>query len=248
MKHHLYQGSDAFAWHARRWPQFAECGQPADKHIILPVYSIADWAMGRPLDSEEVVGSHFLDAALTELAEQFDCLVLPPFRFTPAQSIGTQFAVDIEQAHQALMETITSAAVPGFRRFILFNTSPFLEEWIDVAARDLRVNADYQMFCINLSGVGLDFHPTRGGERSALQAVLTELLGTQAETELALTPEQLDPIPAAAVKTNPALVAADSPSVKALMDLVTTRMVQLFSEISQHGPLIETVPDAKESE
>ena len=246
MKHTLYEGNDDFAWHARRWPQFDEYESPEQTLVILPVYSIADWCMGRPLDSEEVVGSAVLDQALEATRGDLTALVLPPIRFTPRQSIGTQFHLDIELAHQMLIETIRSAAVPGFKRFVLFNTSPFLEEWIDVAARDLRVVHDLQMFCMNLSGVGLDFDPNRGGDRSGLDSVLTDLLGEPAETFDPLAGAALDPIPGSVVKTNDPLTAHPE-GAAALLDVVVDSAARLLREINTHAPLKDEVLNKEET-
>jgi creatinine amidohydrolase/Fe(II)-dependent formamide hydrolase-like protein len=247
MKHYLYQGNDDFAWHARRWPQFDEYESPEQTLIIQPVYSISDWCMGRPLDSEEVVGSAVLDKALDSTREDLKALVLPPIRYSPRQSSGSMFHLDIEAAHQVLIETIRSAAVPGFKRFVLFNTSPFLEEWIDVAARDLRVVHDLQMFCMNLSGVGLDFHPTRGGDRSGLDSILTDLLGEAAEVFDPLTAAALDPIVGSVVKMNNPL-AAHPEGATVLFNDVVESTARLLREINTHASLKNEVLNKEETE
>jgi creatinine amidohydrolase/Fe(II)-dependent formamide hydrolase-like protein len=247
MKHTLYQGNDDFAWHARRWPQFDEYESPEETLVILPVYSIADWCMGRPLDSEEVVGAAVLDQALEATRDDLQALVLPPVRFSPRQSVGSKFHLDIEVAHQLMIETIRSAAVPGFTRFVLFNTSPFLEEWIDVAARDLRVVYDLQMFCVNLSGVGMDFHPTRGGDRSGLDSILTELLGESAEACDAPAASQLDPIPGSVVKTNDPL-SAHPEGAKVLLNTVVDSTARLLREINTHARLQDYALNKEETE
>lgn len=247
MKHSLYEGNDAFAWHARPWPQFDEYESPEETLVILPVYSIADWCMGRPLDSEEVLGSVVLDKALEATREDLTAVVLPPIRFSPRQSSGTHFHLDIEQAHQMMIETIRSAAVPGFKRFVLFNTSPFLEEWIDVAARDLRVVHDLQMFCVNLSGVGLDFHPTRGGDRSGVDSILTELLGEVAEEFDPLAGAVLDVIPGSVVKTNDPLTSHANGATM-LLDCVVESTARLLREIDTHAPLQDYALNKEETE
>jgi creatinine amidohydrolase len=247
MKHYLYQGSDDFAWHARRWPQFDEYSSPSETLVIQPIYSIGDWSMGRPLDSEEVIGSVLLDQTLEATRGDLTPLVLPPIRFSPKQSRGTMFHLDIEVAHRMMVETIRSAALPGFERFVLFNTSPFLEEWIDVAARDLRIDHDLQMFCINLSGVGLDFHPTRGGDRSGLDSILTELLGEPAGVQVSSGGFSLDSIPESVVKTNEPLQARPE-GAAALLASVVESAARLLREIDTHAPLVDAGLDKEETE
>ncbi len=245
MQHQLYNGNDEFAWHARRWPQFADDPSPEGKLVIQPVYSIADWSMGRPLDAEEVVGSAVLDGALEATRGEITPLVLPPFRYTPRQSGGTAFHLDIEVAHQALTQTVLSAARSGLKRFVLYNTSPFLEEWIDVAGRDLRVDYDLQMFCVNLSGVGLDFHPIRGGAREGLDSILTDLLDCAAEPVDPAAAAPLDLIPGAAVKTNPPLGRHEN-GAGTLLAQVVADMARLLREIETHPPLNPAQPNKEE--
>ena len=215
MKHYLYEGNDDFAWHARRWPQFDEYESPEETLVILPVYSIAEWCMGRPLDSEEVVGSVVLDKALEATREDLQALVLPPIRLTPRQSTGSMFHLD--------------------------------EEWIDVAARDLRVVHDVQMFCVNLSGVGVDFHPIRGGDRSGLDSILTELLGESAEAFDATEGATLDAIPGSVVKTNDPLLAHPE-GAAVLLDSVVDATARLLREINTHAPLQEYALNKEETE
>lgn len=243
----LYSGSDTFAWHGRRWPEFAAPQKTGCKLVVQPIYSVADWAMGRPLDAEEVVGSAVLDAALDHLGGSGHPRVLPPFRYTPRQSGGTAFHLDIEVAHQVLAQIVRSASTSGFKRFVLFNTSPFLEEWIDVAARDLRVDSDLQMFCVNLSGLGLDFHPSRGGLRDGLDTLLTDLLGSSAEPVEAEAGATLDGLPGALVQTNPPRPANEK-GAEALLAAVAAELAGLLREIEAHPPLASAEPNREATE
>jgi creatinine amidohydrolase len=247
MKYRLYNGSDAFGWHARRWPQFSGLSEPESNLIIQPVYSITEWGTDFPLDSEEVVGSALLDAALLKAGADFRVQVLPPLRYTPELSPATRFGLDVEVAHRVLEETLTSAALTGYRRFVLFNTSPLLEEWIDVAGRDLRVVHDLQMFCVNLSGLGLDFHPLRGGQRVGLRALLEHLLGgppigDEASEEIALS--TLDPLAEAAVKTSPPRGQTPGGG-NAVLAEAAAELVGLLAEICDHPALPVAAPDAE---
>ncbi len=235
MEHRLYHGSDRFAWHARRWPTFAARAAPEAALVLLPVYSMTDWGLGLPLDAEEVLGSALLDAALSSASPPVDALVLPPFRYTPRLSAATAFTLDLEDAHRQLRELLVSAARPGFRRFVLYNTSPFLEEWIDVAARDLRVEDDLQLFCLNLSGLGLDFHPQRGGDRRVLQAICEGPLGLRVDPA-SVHAGPPDPIPDAAVKTSGDL-RAEAHSAGEWQARLTARLLGLLREIDAHPPL-----------
>lgn len=142
-------------------------------------------------------------------------LVVPPLRFVTGAAPGCAFTLDVPAAHAFIEEVCVSIAAAGFRRIVLFNSSPWNEDLIDVAARDLRIERGLQMFCINLSALDLDFHPTRGsGHRDAhtLAAALTSLGDN-----------------AAAVDT-PAEAAA-------ILERAATRLAGLFSEINARPPL-----------
>lgn len=247
MQHRLYYGSDANAWHTRPWPEFQSMAG-REPLIVLPIYSMTDWGMGRPLDAEEVLGSAVLDEALAGVNGSLAAWVLAPFRFVPRLSAATRFGVDTEVAHQALEETIRSAAASGVRRFVLFNTSPLLEDWVDVAARDLRVGHDLQLFCVNLSGVGLDFHPERAVTRSGIDAALTFLLGTggEASSSQGSGPLTIDPLPALAGTAPPAL-QAEVDGGETILKKAAGHLAELLQEIEAHTPPGVRLPDMKGS-
>jgi hypothetical protein len=247
MNPQLYHGTNAYAWHSIQWPQFEKISQCCQQLIILPIYSITDWGMGYPLDAEEVVGSCILDETLCMSASNFRPLVLPALRYTPRQALNTCFGLDIEHAHRLLTETVCSAAASGFSRFVLYNTCPLLEEWIDVAARDLRINYDLQMFCLNLSGLGLDFHPLRGGKRSGLNALLNEVLGQVIDEHYVSNCNSLmfDPILNNLVKTSSPIEVQDIGDTSVL-HFVANRMLLLLNEIQSHPLLNEKTPNPME--
>jgi hypothetical protein len=243
----LYHGDDATAWHARRWPLFQNPPEISTTLVIQPVYSLSEWGLGRPLDAEEVVGSELLRRALEPRSPTGgNRLVLPPLRLTPRQSVGSCFGLPIETAHQVLTETIRSATLPGYRKFVLFNTSPFLEEWIDVAARDLHVTDQLAMYCMNLSGLGLDFHPVRGGTRSILQTILSHLLGTMPEEEVAIAGDLLDPIPEAAVRIGQPSARMVGESPDEILDALSRHLAKLLLEVEVHS--LHPTPAPAESE
>ncbi len=247
MQHRLYHGSDGYAWHSRPWPEVQSMAGRVPL-IVLPIYSMTDWGMGRPLDAEEVLGSAVLEEALAGVNGSLAIRVLPPFRFVPRFSAATCFGVDAEVAHQALEDTIRSAAASGVRRFVLLNTSPLLEDWVDVAARDLRVGHDLQLFCANLSGVGLDFHPERAVTRSGIDAALTLLLGTGGE---AFSSEgsgtlTIDPLPALAGAAPPAL-QAEAAGGETILKIAAGHLARLLQEIEAHTPPSVRLPDVKGS-
>lgn len=164
-------------WPWRTWPEFARWPDKAAVTVVLSVAGFADWGLGAPLDVEETVLLSVLASAAgrSDLLAPDQLLVLPPQRFILGPASTCAFAVDPPTAHAALDEWCASVAAAGFRRVVLYNSSPWNEELCDVAARDLRIARGLQMFCVNLSALGLDFAPWRGGERAPLRALLEEL-------------------------------------------------------------------------
>lgn len=233
IKPKLFAGQERFAWHARPWTDFADTRGPHTT-AILPVCGLTDWGLGRPLDAEEVVACAILDHALDSLAATTVPLVLPPFRHLPAQHPGMAAALDIEFAHRSVSDIARSVRSSGIDRMILFNSNPFCEEWIDVAARDLRIELGLQTFCINLSGLGLDFHSGRSPDTSVLQSILSLLLGE--EPDAADTFPQTDPLAdlLLAVENPPADPSCDAESH---IERISQHLTSLLFEILQHPPL-----------
>ena len=164
-------------WPWRAWPEFSRWPDKAAVTVVLPIAGFADWGLDAPLDVEETVLLSVLAAAAarSELVRSDRLLVLPPQRFILGPSSTCAFAVDPPTAHATLDEWCASVAAAGFRRVVLYNSSPWNEELCDTAARDLRIARGLQMFCVNLSALGIDFAPWRGGERAPLRTLLRDL-------------------------------------------------------------------------
>lgn len=165
-----------WAWHT--WTDFASWSEPEAVTVVLPVTGMADWGLGLPLDAEEIMALSVLrsSSSLPALAPG-RLLVLPPLRFVLGPSPLCAFPVDPPTAHAALEEWCAGVAAAGFRRIVFYNSSPWNEELIDAAARDLRIDRGWQTFCINLSALGLDFAPWRRTNSSLLLKLWEELSG-----------------------------------------------------------------------
>ena len=149
--------------------------------IVLPVVGMADWGFGRPLDLEENLTAAILNHALEQVSDRIDLLVLPPMRFVAAPYDHTFFGMDAESAEAALSELAKSVITSGFRRLLFLNSSPWNEEIIDTAARDLRVANGMEVFCINLAGIGIDLHPDRNRNRIDIQHAASFIYGEQSD-------------------------------------------------------------------
>ncbi|MBP7142203.1 MAG: creatininase family protein [Opitutaceae bacterium] len=166
----LANGEGTTAWANHTWEEFASL---TDKHrhlVILPLHGIADHGMGLPLDVEEVIGGELLRRAVARSLPEIQLRVLPPLRFVLAPIPASFFGIDPETAHDLILEIASGVHAAGFSKLVFWNTSPWNAEFMDVAARDVRVAYGLQTFYINLSGLDLDFHPAAPG-RAALQAM-----------------------------------------------------------------------------
>jgi creatinine amidohydrolase len=161
-------------WPWRSWTDFAGLPDKKNMCVVVPLCGFADWGSGLPLDAEEVVLMPVLAAAASR-SDATQLLVTPPLRFVAGADPGCAFALDVPTAHAFIEEVCVSIAAAGFRRIVLFNSSPWNEDLIDVAARDLRIERGLQMFCINLSALELDFHPMRSRSRDEVNTLVAGL-------------------------------------------------------------------------
>ncbi|GAB1488854.1 hypothetical protein MASR2M8_13020 [Opitutaceae bacterium] len=165
------------SWAHFAWSDFAALGAGNRTLAVLPVHGLADHGLGLPLDAEEAVGSAVLRRAVTALAGHASLRVLPPLRFGLAPYPSTFFGIDPETAHELIESIAASVKAAGIERLVFFNTSPWNEEFIAAASCDSRASLGLHTFIVNLSGLGLDFHPTSPA-RGAAQAVAAHVLGT----------------------------------------------------------------------
>lgn len=161
---------DPVLWTSRTWTDFAELPAPAKHIVVLPLFGLGDWGLGRPLDLEETLGTAVLHEALaTTAAKKLPLIVLPPLRWVLGPYPHSVFGVDFETAYDLLREIATFVKAAGFRKLVLFNTSPWNEELIDAGGRDVRVDLGLQVFCVNLAALDFDLHPVRSSSRADVQ-------------------------------------------------------------------------------
>jgi creatinine amidohydrolase len=233
-------------WPWQRWPQFATRPERAAHVVVVPIVGMADWGLGHPLDAEETVLMHVLKEASAKRTDRLQLLVVPPVRFVLGADEGCAFAVDPPVAHACIEEVVTSVAAAGFRKIVLFNSSPWNEELCDVAARDLRIDRGLQMFCIHLAALGLDFLPGRNPNRWELQTVITALLGAAPERI-----ETAEDVAGGGKRSRtgggkPATVTAATTAAPGLLETAAKRLGGLLREIHARAPLPDQgrIPEA----
>ena len=232
---------DATFWAWRRWPEFARWENPAATVVVVPLAGCADWGLGHALDAEETVLMTVLRSAVQLRDATSPVLVTPPLRFVAGPSPASVFAVDVPTAHAFIAEVAGSVAASGFRRIVLLNASPWNEEVVVAASRDLRIALGVQVFTIQLSALGLDFHPTRSPDRRRLQSLITALTGRMPDAPPAreIAPpgwgeDYLVPLRGPALSLPEAKATAD-----ATLSPVTQLLARLLGEIQQHPPLAD---------
>jgi len=166
---------DSF-WAHHAWPEFG--ASVFDEHAlaILPIYGMADHGLGVCFDAEEVLGSEVLKRAVVRVKFSVNLRVLPPVRFGLTPYSSGVFGIDPETAHDLIREICQGVKAAGFQKLAFFNTSPWSQELLDAASRDVRVDLGIQTFVTNLSGVGLSFHPA-SEERARTQSAVAKILG-----------------------------------------------------------------------
>lgn len=240
----LCVADDATFWPSHRWPEFARWQNPAATVVVVPLAGAADWGLGHALDAEETVLLHVLRAASRARPASLPLLVVPPLRFVLGPDAGCAFAVEPPVAHAFVSEVLGSIAASGFRKIVLYNSSPWNEEFIAAAARDNRIALGLQLFRISLSGLGLDLHPTRSSTatRRTFQTLVTALTGREPEpppADSARAPaarewgdERIFPLAEPAVP----LAAAHTEGV-ATLATAAQKLVALLGEIHARAPL-----------
>ena len=213
-------------WPWLPWADFSRLPDKDEVLVIVPIAGFADWGLGRPFDAEETVLMPVLAEAVRRRSEKVRLLVVPPLRFVAGPGPRTAFAVDAPTAIAFINEVCASVKEAGFRRIVLFNASPWNEEIVDAAARDLRIERNLQMFCVNLSALGLDFRPDRAKSRANLQALLTSLLGREPEGTSNLigsTTPASDALPAQAVPDGTTVLVDASIHLASLLEEIAAR-------------------------
>jgi len=223
-------------WAHHAWSEFAAL--PGREHhlVVLPVHGFADHGLGMPLDVEETVSSEALRQAIQHLPASTGIWVLPPLRFALAPYPSTFFGIDPETAHDVVREVSHGVKTSGFQKLVFLNSSPWNVEFIDAASRDARVELGLQSFVVNLSGLGLDLHPS-SPHRAAVQAVAAHLLDrTPATSTRAADVEEPDFRPG--TWRQPAQVAFD-PSIDGPERLrqASLHLARLLVEIDAKSPL-----------
>jgi creatinine amidohydrolase len=238
----LCVADDTTFWPWHRWPEFSCWPDPAATIVILPLTGFADWGLGHALDAEETVLMHVLRAASLQRPAGFPLLVVPPLRFVLGPASGCAFQVEPPVAHDLVAGVLTSIAATGFRKVVLFNSSPWNEELIAAAARDNRIALGLQIFRISLSGLGLDLHPIRSTNRRKFQTLVTALTGREPEAPSAPSRPPFANPPWGDESVHPLterpvpLAEAQAEGAKILRD-TATHLLSLLREIHARPPL-----------
>ena len=233
-------------WAHKTWPSFANRPDREETVVILPFVGFADWGLGHPLDIEETVSLAVLKCAVQGVKSKIPIQVVPPLRFVLGPYANCAFSIEPETAYQFIEEVVHSIHLTGFKKVVLYNSSPWNEELINKAcARDLRIKYGMQMFSVNLYGLGLDFHPIRSTSRKRLQTLGTHLLDKEPNLESSvnktipvdgLTPG--DAISASALNESLSLEQAHRKGPQILSES-SDHLARLLKEIHERQPLAD---------
>ncbi len=208
---------------------------------VLPVHGFGDHGMGLPLDVEEVVAGALLAAASAEAGTASSPCVLPPLRFGPAPYPACGwFGIGLETARELVLELARGVRFAGFEKLLLFSTSPWHREWLDAAARDIRVETGLVTYRVHLGSLGLDFHPAApAAQRANAQALASALLdlrplpsAPQESADEDFRPGKWmrpPPLPAGPIGSERAAAA------EAARQQITERLARLLVEAAWHG-------------
>jgi creatinine amidohydrolase len=229
----LCVADDATFWPWHAWPDFAAWPERGDTVVVVPVTGLADWGLGHALDAEETAAMAVLAEASRRRPPELRLLVAPPLRFAFGPDPGCAFAVDPPVFQALVAEVAASVVAAGFRRIVLFTSSPWNEEGCAAASRDLRIRHGAQIFRVTLAGLGLDFHPQRSPDRRRVQTLVTALTGR--EPEAAPVGPASGPAwgtePVAPLPGPPVPLAAAAAEGEAILAETAEQLVSLLGEI-----------------
>jgi creatinine amidohydrolase len=235
---------DDALWSSATWLDFAPRARRSRSSSlpVLPFFGFADWGLGRPLDLEETLGSAVLRRALTTGTSGAGTpLILPPLRFVLAPYSHTEFGVDFETALELTADIATSVRSAGFARLVLFTTSPWNEELIDVAGREARARLGLQVFLVTLAGIGLDLHPLRSALRQEVQHAACACYGCEPSANLPAADVSLGGFrPGNIRQPGPVGLKLSLPAAMSegerLLDAAGARLASLLGEIARAKP------------
>jgi creatinine amidohydrolase len=191
----LSLSDESTSWPSLRWTEFSAWPRKEGTVVVVPLVGLADWGLGLPLDLEEILLCSVVKEASSRRGD-VPLLVLPPVRFVVGPDLGCAFVVSPAVACALIEDVVLSIKSSGFTKVVLLNASPWNEELCDAVARDLRIDHGLQMFCIAMSGLGLDLHPTRSRSRSMARLLYGAITGVSPEMapEAAESPEGAQPM------------------------------------------------------
>lgn len=219
---HLANAEPETFWPHLQWPRFTDRAKNREAIVVLPFFGFHAYDATLPLDLEESIGSEVLKLAVAQVKAEFPLLVCPPVRYLPIAKPTTYCALDFELAYDLGDEVLAAINLCGFRKVILFNTNPFCEEFIDVLGRDMRIKHKLQMFCVNMSGLGLDLDLER----------VPRSMGVGRDGESTLDAEALNK-----ARTLLEAIGAGTAGDQALLTQMTGTLSTLLREIWERAPL-----------
>jgi creatinine amidohydrolase len=235
---------DATFWPWLSWPRFESMAGKGNRVVVVPVAGMADWGLGHPFDAEETLLTTLIKGACPLVPEGKRPLVIPPLRFVFGADPGCVFSVEQPATHALLADVAASIAAAGFRKIVFVNASPWNEELLGAAGRDLRVAKGLHIFQIHLSALGFDLHPVRSTSRRTVQTLLTALYGVEPEAcgaDTASTAggwgeERVTRLPGPAASLGEAQREAGEALPKA-----AARLAALLGDIADRAPLTERI-------
>ncbi|QTN33552.1 creatininase family protein [Akkermansiaceae bacterium] len=232
-------------WPHRSWQELEKWPDKAGTLVLCPVTGHSDWALGHPLDAEELIITALLRHAAEIHPVQGKWLTLPPCRFAAGPHARTSFPVPLEIAFSHLAAWGKSVAESGFRKLVFVNASPFHEDIVDAAGRDLRAESGIQVFIINLSGLGIDLHPACPEGRLRAQTLVTSIL--RQPPAIGASPAPNKPgLPAGAeapwdppewTMPEPLSLAEANAAAPEILARSAEHLIRLTTEILNHPPL-----------
>jgi len=156
MKTELANMEESTFWGNISSPEFAKLAKEKDCLVIQPTVGLKDWSNDLPLDVEEIVATELLKRAVLKVKSDVPLITLPPLRFLLGPKKSSFFSLDADALLDLFLDVIKGVRSAGFKRLLLFNSSPDNHAFLDVAAREARIKFNMQTFYLSLTNLDID--------------------------------------------------------------------------------------------
>ncbi len=180
------------AWAYVAWPDFPAASKGPQPLVIVPLHGFVDRGPEMPLDTEELLASRVLRAAVERVKSLAPIRVLHPVRHVLAARADGFFGLDPDTVSDQLLALCQGIHDSGCTKVLFFNSSAVSASLTASVALDARAKLGLSTYVIQAGDLGMRFstldEPTAKSAQ-LLAELLVEILAHRATPIAALPPD-----------------------------------------------------------